>query len=237
MGVLGLALTYLLSYQGIQRTSASEAALIIATEPVLLALLSVFFWKERMTGAKIGGIAAGLAGVYLIVANGWAPRHLSGAVAGDLLIALGLTFEASSSIVGKDLVNRYPTITVITYQMTSGAVALAPFALWEITRTAMAGRMVIVPALSACLSLAYLVLPCTVLAYTVWFRVLDRRSAGEMSVFLYIQPVVGTALGVWFLHEGLTPFKVCGAVLVLLAIGLINRRPAAPPLPVQPPSA
>ena len=39
MGVLGLALTYLLEYQGIAQTSASESALIISTQPVFLTIL------------------------------------------------------------------------------------------------------------------------------------------------------------------------------------------------------
>ncbi len=236
MGVRGLAATYLLSYAGIRQTTASEAALIIATEPVFLTLLSFFFWHESMSRAKVGGIVAGLAGVYLIVSNGWAPGHLSGAIVGDLLIALGLVFESSSSIVGKDLVARYPTISVITYQMTSGSIALAPFALYELSRAAQAGYPLALPPLPVWLSLAYLVLPCTVLAYTVWFMILDKRQAGEMSVFLFIQPVVGTLLGVWLLHDTLTPFKIGGALLVLLGIGLIGRRPPLPKMPTNPPS-
>ena len=87
------------------------------------------------------------------------------------------------------------------------------------------------------LSVAYLVLPCTVLAYTIWFMILDKRNAGEMSVFLFIQPVVGTLLGVWLLHDPLTAFKIVGAALVLLGIALLNGRPFAPKLPTNPPSA
>ncbi len=235
MGILGLALTYLLGYIGIQRTAASAYALIIATEPVFLAILSFLLLQEPMPASKVGGIAAGLLGVYLIVANGWAPVQFSGAVLGDLLIALGLVFEASSSIVGKGLVARYPAVTVMTYQMTSGAITLAPFALYELFTAVRGGHPVPFPTASVWLSLLYLVVPCTVFAYTVWFTILDKRQAGEMSVFLFIQPVVGTLLGVWLLHERLTPFKIVGALLVLLAVGLIHRRPPARALPPSPP--
>ncbi len=82
MGILGLALTYLLSYAGIQRTTASDSALIIATEPVFVSLLAFVFLRERMFPLKVAGIALGLAGAYLIVANGWRPagvfRHGGG---------------------------------------------------------------------------------------------------------------------------------------------------------------
>ncbi len=146
-------------------------------------------------------------------------------VAGDLLIAVGLVFEAGSSIVGKGLVARYPAVSVMTYQMTSGAIALAPFAVWELTQQALHGQALALPPAPALWSLLYLVLPCTVLGYTVWFTILDKREAGEMSVFLFIQPVFGAFLGAGFCHEPVTVFTVIGAVLVLLGVGLINRRP------------
>lgn len=236
MGVLGLALAYLLNYVGLQKTEASVSALLIATEPVFLALLSFLLLGEAMPAVKVGGIAAGLAGVALIVTDGALPRHLSGAFVGDLLIALGLIAEAGSSIVGKRLVARYPAIAVITYEMIVGAIALSPFAVSELLRRPSLVSFSAVP-LSAWLGLLYLVVPCTVFAYTVWFTVLDRWEPGEMAVFLFVQPVVGMALGAWLLHERVTVEKALGAALVLLAVGLIQRRPSLPEVPLAPPSA
>ncbi len=237
MGVVGLAITYLLSYLGIARTSVSEASLIIATEPVFLAILAFFFLREPMRPAKVGGIAAGLAGVYLIVNGGFLPRPFSGMVAGDLLIALGLTFEAGSSILGKGLVARYPAASVITYQMISGAIALAPFSLWELLHAQTVDPLSLFTHRAIALSLLYLIVPCTVLAYTIWFSILDKHEAGEMSVFLFLQPIVGTILGAYFSHDAVTRFTIIGAVLILSGIALINRRPPLPTAPTLPPSA
>lgn len=237
MGVVGLAVTYLIVYQGIQRTSVSDASLIMATEPVFLAILAFLFLRESMPAAKIGGIAAGLAGVYLIVNGGLAPRPFSGMVVGDLLIALGLTFEAGSSILGKGLVSRYPAISVITYQMISGAIALAPFSLWELLQPRATNPLSLFAQPSIALSLLYLIVPCTVLAYTAWFSILDKHDAGDMSVFLFLQPIVGTILGAYFFHDAVTRYTLLGAVLVLSGIALINRRPPLPAAPSLPPSA
>ena len=236
MGVLGLTAAYLFSYLGLRRAAASEAALLIATEPVFLALLSFVFLRETLAAVKVGGIVAGLAGVVLIVTEGRWGGHVSGALLGDLLIASGLIFEAFSSIVGKKLVARYPTAAVMTYQMTCGAIALAPLAAWEMFH-ASPGLLFSSEPLSVWLSLLYLVVPCTVFAYTVWFSLLETRDASELSVFLFLQPVVGMALGVWLLHDGLSVPKVLGASLVLLAVTLINRRPNPPDMPPVPPSA
>lgn len=235
MGVLGLALTYLLQYQGLALTTVSNTALLHATETVFLSLLAFFFLREAMPPTKIVGIVVGLAGVYLIIANGWKPPAFSGLTLGNLLIVLALAFEAGSSIVGKGLVGRYPILSVVTYQMLSGAVALAPFSAYELMRLATQGHGLVFPAAPALWSLAYLILPCTVFGYMVWFTVLDKREASEMSVFLFIQPVAGALLGAYFLGDKVTVFTVLGAVLVLLAVGLVNHRfPAAPPQPVPP---
>ncbi len=230
MGILGLALTYLLQYLGLRLTTVSNAALLHATETVFLSLLAFLFLREAMPKAKVAGIVVGLAGVYLIIANGWHLPALSGLTQGNLLIALALAFEAASSIVGKGLVARYPIHSVVTYQMLSGAIALAPFSAYELTRMASHGHALTLPPAPSLWSLAYLILPCTVFGYMVWFTVLDKREAGEMSVFLFIQPVAGAFLGAYFLGDKITAFTVAGAALVLLAVGLVNRRPS-PPLP------
>ena len=221
MGILGLALTYFLSYTGQALTRASDGALIVATEPVFLALLAWLFLREPMPASKVGGIAAGLTGVFLIVANGWRLPALSGAMLGDALIAGALLFEAGSGIVGKGLVSRYPAVTVMTYQMASGAIALAPLAVRDILHAAPGTLTVTAP---AALALLYLIVPCTVLAYTVWYAILERRGPGEMSVFLFIQPVVGTALGAILLHEPVTAWKIAGAALVMGGVALLHRR-------------
>ena len=216
MGVLGLTFTYVLTYVGMRHTMASHAALLIATEPVFLTILSALFLRERMTAPKVCAITVGLAGVYLIVCNGWLPHAAGGTLLGDGLIALGLIFEVSASIVGKGLVERYPAVSVMTYEMTIGALALAPLCVWEMLAPAGHGSHHFFPlALGA---LAYLIVPCTVLAYTVWYTILERRDASEMSPFLYIQPVAGAFLGWWLLGDRISLFTVWGALLVLLAL-------------------
>ncbi len=233
MGLLGLALTYILSYLGLARTTASHYALLHATETVFVSALAFFFLHEAMPNARIAGIALGLLGVYLIVANGLALPPLSKSVEGNLLIALALAFEASSSILGKGLVTRYSALSVVTYQMLSGAITLAPFSVWEMVQQGHTPQ----PSIPALWSLLYLILPCTVLGYIIWFTVLEKREASEMSVFLFIQPVAGAFLGAHFLGDKITLFTLLGAVAVLAAVFLVNLRPVlAPRVPPPPPA-
>lgn len=230
MGVLGLAMTYLLAYQGLRLTTASNFALLHATGTVFLSVLAFIFLGESLPRTKILGIGLGLVGVYLIISNGLIIQPFSHCAQGNLLIALALAFESSSSIVGKKLVARYPPLSVVTYQMLSGAVVLAPFSAYEMTRQIASGQPLVLPPAGALWSLLYLIVPCTVLGYWIWFSVLDKCDASTMSVFLFIQPVAGAALGAYFLGDKITPYTVAGAFLVLMAVGFVNRRsPQAPP--------
>ena len=183
------------------------------------------------------GIVLGLMGVYLIVANGLALPPFSKSVAGSLLITLALMFEAASSIIGKGLVARYSALSVVTYQMLSGAIALAPFSIYELSQQAASGHALVLPPAAALWSLLYLIVPCTVFGYIIWFTVLDKREAGEMSVFLFIQPVAGAFLAAHFLGDKITPFTLLGAGFVLAAVLLVNLRPANSQLPPTAPTA
>lgn len=234
MGILGVAFVYVLAYQGLRLTTVSAFALLHAGETVFLSALAFAFLREAMPRVRLLGILAGLIGVFLIVANGFTPGWPVNSVQGNFLIALALAFEAGASIVGKGLMARYRTLTVVTYQLFSGAIALAPFCLYELVTQKTPSAL---PPASALWSLLYLILPCTVFGYLVWFTVLDKRKASEVSVFLFIQPLAGAFLGAYFEGDKITGLTVIGALLILLAIFLVNFRPWAALPPLAPPSA
>ena len=216
LGALGLACTYVCMYIGMQHTSASHTALLIASEPVFLSLFSAWRLHETMSTAKVRAIGLGLVGAYLIVANGLIPDISSRRVVGDLIITAGLVFESMSAVIGKRLIERYPPVTLITYEMTIGSLVLAPLCVWELFCSDTHGQLVFT--VSSAASLFYLIVPCTVIAYTVWYTVLGGRDIGEMSLFLYIQPVIGAFLGWHFLGDKITVFTIIGAALVLLSL-------------------
>lgn len=227
-GLLGITLTYLLSYAGLSRTTAADSALLHASEPVFLIILSVCLLRERLSWIKVIGVAAGLIGVLLITWHGPALQRLTTAASGDLLIACGLLAESLSVIIGKRLVASYPPLSVLTYQMLTGAILLAPGTIWQGMQDHWhlpdrIGGASVWPILG---SLLYLVVPCTVFAYAVWYYLLERHAASDLGLLLFVQPVMGALLGIFFQHDTLTLGAVTGAVLVLLALALI-RRPVA----------
>jgi len=79
---------------------------------------------------------------------------------------------------------------------------------------------------SAVLSIGYLVLFGSLLAFTAYVWLLGRMPASKVSSYAYVNPVVAVALGYFIAGEAITAHVVAGAALVLVSVFLILRRPA-----------
>ncbi len=100
-----------------------------------------------------------------------------------------------------------------------GALLLAPFAIWE---TVQRGPMH--PEPGAWGAFAYLLTACTLVAYPVWFRLLEVADASEVTVFIFLQPVVGAIMSVYLFHDPFTAVTALGAALVFGGVAGITYR-------------
>lgn len=219
----GICLTYTFNYGGLALSTGTAAALIMATEPIWIALLAVLFLRERMTSARLAGIVLGLSGALLVVLSTQRPETAGtaagrGVLGGNALMVASLLWEAVAVLSVKRLTARYAGRTIATYEFLLGALLLAPFALWERVQ-----HGPISPSPAAWAAFAYLLIACTLVAYTLWFRLLEETDAAELSVFIFLQPVIGTLLGVFWLHDPFTALTALGAALVLAGVGCITR--------------
>ncbi len=158
----------------------------------------------RAPFARVAGGVVGIVGVGLLVLRN------PGSV--DLLGLAGALGAVLASAVGFVLVKRWPPptdlLTVTSWQLVAGGILLVPVAL------VVEGAP---PALdaSAVGAYGYLGVVGTGLAYVCWFGGLGRLPAGSVSLIGLVNPVVGTALGVWFMQETFDVAQAVGMVLVL----------------------
>lgn len=227
LGLLGMCLTYVFNYVGLALSTGTAAALIMPTEPVWIALLAALFLKERLTRGRIFAIIAGLTGTILVVLSTRRPEDaasgkMDGAMLGNLLIVFSLLFESAAVLTAKRLTERYRGPVLVTYEFLTGALMLAPFAVYETWRS---GPVASVG--EAWGAFFYLLGPCTLFAYTMWFRLLEVADASEVTVFIFLQPVVGTLLGVLWKGDPFTTATLLGAMCVLTGmLGIL--RPSQP---------
>jgi drug/metabolite transporter (DMT)-like permease len=79
----------------------------------------------------------------------------------------------------------------------------------------------------ALLSLGFLGLLSSAVAYTIYFTLLDRLGPFEINLVSYVVPIVATVAGALLLAEPVTPYTVAGFVVIVLGFGLLKRREIA----------
>jgi drug/metabolite transporter (DMT)-like permease len=133
LALLGMCLTYVFNYTGLALTTGTSAALIMATEPVWIAVLAVLVLRERLTPTRGLGVLLGLGGALLVIVSTTQPVNgadgsaaASAAMLGNALIAASLLWEASAVLTVKRLVARYPGPVIVTYEFLLGSLLLAP---------------------------------------------------------------------------------------------------------------
>jgi drug/metabolite transporter (DMT)-like permease len=221
-GILGTSAAYSLFYQGAALTSASEMNLLVAAEPILIAVLGWRFLGERLSPAKSAGMLLGFLGIYLILARGITLKF-GGSSVGNSVVLAALSLESIGAVISKRLAASYDGINVVLGCAVPGCIGLLPFAVWELVNQAP------YVSVSALCGLLYLALVCSTFCYGVWFMYVPRFGISTLSVFLFIQPVVAPLYGRIFLGETVPLITLLGASITLCGVWLVARESA--PLP------
>lgn len=217
MGLTGVMGYHVFQNIGIQHTSATNSSIIISSNPIILAVLSVLFLREKVEATQALGIVIGFAGVVtIILTEGRGLLIDSSGLVGDLLSLGGGVSWAVYSIFGKRLSTRVNPTALTAASTIFGTIFLIPPALLLETPH--------LPATSVVwFAIVALSLGASCLAYVLWNQVLSEEEAFRAGVSLFLMPVVTTVLSVALLSEPLTLFIVAGMGLVLSGVFITER--------------
>jgi|SRR5262245_57081895 len=220
MGVVGFAAAFALGHWGLARSTATNAALLIVTEPLGLILLGPLVLHERLRRAEAFGAALALTGALLVVVNGipGLTHALLPRWRGDVLLVLSGFAYAAYSVLGRPILKHRPALPVTALSILWGVPGLVPLVAQEwldgqrpaLTGSAVAGAL-------------YLGVVITALGYLVWNWALERVPAARAGIFVNLQPAVGAVLGVLLLGDSASGFTVAGGVLIVLGLLLTMR--------------
>jgi len=231
LGATAVAAYNVLFLYGLKLATASDGALIVpGLAPVLTALLAWPLLGEKMSRWGVAGLITGLAGLVLVINpnDGQVPARLLG----DLLFVGGAVCWAIYSLIGKAATTRFTPLRATLYATVSGTLLLLPFAVVE-----RGWRPLFTSPPAAWLSLLYLAVFGTVLAFVFFYEGVHRVGALRATPFAFLVPVVGVISSVIALGERLTVPTVIGGVLVLLGLWLVQRKPTPPAPEVRPAQA
>lgn len=212
-GLLGITLYYFFEYQGIRRTSAVNASLILAAIPILTLLTDTLVMKAKLKPRQAAGSLLSLAGVYCVVRYGGDAGETS--LAGDMLVVGAAFVWVGYIFVSRRLRSRYSSLSMNAWQAVTSLVTLIPLSLME------KGEWRPIPP-GAWLAMAALALVCSALCYFLYGNSLRHLSPVAMTIFINLIPLVTILGGVAFLHETVTPLQLAGGGLIIASILMVN---------------
>jgi drug/metabolite transporter (DMT)-like permease len=213
----GVTMNQMLFIHGVAHTNIPHAALIVAVEPVMVLVLSVVMRLEALTAFKLAGMAISFTGVVLLTYG----KPVAGGHAywvGDLILMVEVVVFAYYTILMKEVIDQYDVVTLNTLVFGLGALMMIPFG----SRALLHVKWLQIP-MRAVLGLGFMTFFSCVLGYILFAYALKGLTASRVAAFNYIEPVMGTALGVWLLHDKVSLWGTFGGGMILLGVYFTER--------------
>ncbi|MDP2312467.1 MAG: DMT family transporter [Pseudomonadota bacterium] len=210
--VLGVSANQLLFLNGLSRTSATHAALLTTSIPVLTMLVAAILGRERLHARRVLGIVVALAGVLTLIL-GKDPTGKSTHI-GDLLIFGNATVYAAYLVLSRDLLSRHAPLSVLAWLFTWGLLTALPFT----GLPTLEGHTT-----EGWLAVTFIVLGPTIASY--WLNLYALRSvpASVVALFIYLQPPIAAAMAIPLLDERPTARLGVSALLTFAGVWLATR--------------
>ena len=217
-GLLNGALPFTLISWGEQYISSGLAALLQSTTPIFTIILAHFLTHDdRFTAKKVLGIVLGFVGVGLLMWPGLR-EGVRASLWGELAIVGSSVSYAIASIFARKRLGNQPPLVSAAGQFTMGFVYILPLSLL-IERP-----FNLSPSWTVLASWVTLALLGTVVAYAIYYTLLQRTSATFTTTVTYIVPINGLILGALILGETIHPELLISLGLILSGVLLVRTK-------------
>lgn len=213
LGVLGNGLYQVFFIEGMDRTRAGTAALLLAASPAFIALAGRIRGVERITPRGWSGIALQIVGMACVVIGGAAVPAAGGSVAGNLLILGGALAWAAFTVMLKPYTHRVHGIQLSAITMVGGAVPLLLYSAPEIAGTDW-GRV----SGAAWGAIAYSGLLALVVAYLIYYHGVRMIGPTRTAMYANLQPLIALIVAWILLSEAPTIWQVLGAGAIMTGL-------------------
>lgn len=211
--ILTMSYTY---FESIRLSSLTLASILLYTAPVMVTLMSVMFYREKITPRKIICLTGAISGIVMI----------SGIDSKISLTVPGLTYGLLSafsyalySIIGKNLLKKYEPVTVSSYAFIFAALG----SVFTVDLPTMACTFIDSSNLLYTLGV---MIGCGVVTaaipYTLYTLGLKHIPAGKASILACVEPLTASVMGICFYGDRIGLVSITGILLILLAVTFLS---------------
>jgi|WetSurMetagenome_2_1015567.scaffolds.fasta_scaffold115275_1 drug/metabolite transporter (DMT)-like permease len=222
LGFLGIFANQLLYVFGLQLTSAINAAIIMPSIPVCVALIAWATGTERMTRAKALGVSLAVAGA-LAILDPSRLAHASGSLLGNALLLGNCLVYALYLVLQRDLLLRYHPLTVVSWAFGFGGLGIVAVSAPTLARTDFSHLTT-----GGWVALAYIAVIPSGVNYALNSWAMVRSSPALVATYTTLQPVAAAVLAVLILGEHATWQEALGFGLIAAGLMCVSRKPKTP---------
>ena len=214
LGALGNGLYQVFFIEGIARTQAGAAALVLAASPAFIAIIGQMRGVERVTRLRVAGIVASLVGMAFVVfgterVTPRAPITLKG----NLLVLAACLCWSFYTVLLKPYTERVDGVRLSTLTMVGGAAPLLLLTGSTIARTSWHALSPLTWS-----ALLYSSIVALVIGYFFWYRGVKILGPTRTAMYSNLQPAVALIAAWPMLGEVPTPLQIMGAVAIMAGV-------------------
>ena len=205
----------------LQNTSASQAGMITALLPLLVAVGAFVFLRERIARTTLTGFVLALAGVAWLTLYSAADAHAPAPLLGNFFEVLAMLVAMGYTLILKYLSARYSAFLLTAMQALVGTVFFLPLA-------ACSAPLPSTISITGLAAVVYLGLAVTIGAYGLYNYAVGHLPASQASAFINLIPLFTLVFAALLLGESLDGQQLAAAALVFLGVALSQWRRAVP---------
>jgi drug/metabolite transporter (DMT)-like permease len=217
LSVLSVASFNTFIYIGLTITTATNATILQSVIPIAILVISALWLKEAVSKQQWLGVFISLSGVLILITKGDLASLLDYSInQGDIYVLIAVFLWAIYSILLRYRPTELDGFTFFGITVLIGSIALLPFSLIEYYYFS----PVIVWQNSSLLTILYMAIFPSILAYIFWNKGVSELGAAKAGLFIHLMPCFGLILSSFFLNEKIYTFHIGGILLIFSGIYL-----------------
>lgn len=220
LGLTGVFAYNFLFFKGLEYIEAGRAAVIIANNPVFIALFSALLFNERLSRLQLCGILLSVIGAIVVVLRGNLAHLWAGSFGHGELFIFGCVLSwVTFSLVGKSVIAHISPLTAIFLAAVVGTVLLSGPAVAEGLLT-----NIVLYSPENWVSIVYLGFFGTALGFVWYYDGIKALGPTKAGLFINFVPISAVVMAFFLLGEPITPSLFLGTFLVVTGVFLTNKR-------------